>query len=62
MSERHPETEALVWALCAAAGGAGPGKCDPDHCACGGEARVAVVALHLAGFKIVRADTKRVGG
>ena len=59
MSERYDrlvnlETEALTWALCAAAGGGGPGKCDPNTCACGGDARAAVVALHLTGHKIIK--------
>lgn len=50
--------EALTWALCAAAGGAGPGKCDPEHCGCAGETRAAIVALRMSGFNIVEKPKK----
>ena len=46
--------EALTWAMCAAAGGGGPGKCDPEHCTCGGEARAVIVALRMSGWQIVQ--------
>jgi membrane-associated PAP2 superfamily phosphatase len=51
--ERSAPAWALTWALCAAAGGSGPGKCDPDHCVCGGEASAVLVALRMSGWDVV---------
>lgn len=50
------QCEAITWAICAAADGAGPGKCDPFYCVCGHEGVSVVAALHHAGFDIVRRD------
>lgn len=50
-------TEALTWALCAEAGGAGRGRCDPEYCVCGDEARGVLKELKASGFKIIRAAT-----
>lgn len=49
--------KAAAWALCADAKGAGPGKCDHEHCTCGNEGRVVtpaiLSALAAAGFVVV---------
>lgn len=46
--------EALTWALCASAGGSGPGKCDPIHCVCNGEARATLFALRSFGWDVIK--------
>lgn len=46
--------EALTWAMCAESGGGGKGKCNPDHCACGAEARGVVKELSKAGYTLSR--------
>jgi hypothetical protein len=47
---------AITWALCANAGGAGPGKCDPEHCNCGQEGR-AVARAALEAIRDLDAET-----
>jgi hypothetical protein len=49
-------SDILAWAICAAAGGAGPGKCDLDHCVCGAEARQLHAVLAERGYAIVKTD------
>jgi hypothetical protein len=49
---RSEAEEVVLWALCAATGGEGKGKCDPDHCGCGAEARGILAALNAAGYVI----------
>lgn len=54
MTERSPEAEALAWAMCAANQGGGPGRCDLDHCVCGGDAAAVIVALRMSGWALRR--------
>lgn len=44
--------ELVTWAMCEMADGEGPGKCDPDHCVCGGEARFIARKLYSQGYKM----------
>lgn len=41
--------------LCEIAGGA-VGKCDPEHCVCGGEGRELAKAIEASGYAIVPKD------
>ena len=53
-------TDALIWAMCAASAGAGPGRCDPyHHCSCGGEAKALLNELAKAGWSLTTTASGR---